>query len=126
MGRKGALCRISVENRIDISGGEDSLVVVTVEAVVGVSGAGHSAAADGGIGTVIVHRVVLRVGGVPARIVHDLGVVACTEVAVAVAAVIAVADAMVVVAAVIATVVYGLAFDVIAGVVVDAENLRLL
>jgi len=43
--RKGALRRISVENRVDISGGEDGLVAVAVEAVVGVSSAGHDAAA---------------------------------------------------------------------------------
>jgi len=53
--------------------------------------------------------------GVPTQIIHNLGVVACTKVVVAVTAV---ADAVVVVAAVIATVVCGLAFDVIAGVVV--------
>ena len=59
LGRKGVLHHISVENRVNISGSKDGLVVVMVEAVVGVSSAGHGATADGGIGAIIVHRVIL-------------------------------------------------------------------
>jgi len=129
LGRKGALRRISVENRVDISGGEDGLVAVAVEAVVGVRGTGHDAAAVvvAGNVAVVARCAVFGIETIAAWIVHDLGVVACTKLAVAVAAVAAVAVSVVVVAAVVAAVACGLAFDVVAGVfVVVAGDLRLL
>ena len=118
-----------LEDRLDVEGCGDGLVAVTVKAVVEVSGAGHIATAIVVAGKVVVvaRCTVLGIEAVAAWVVHELGVIACTKLVVAVAAVAAVADAMVVVAAMITAVVCGLAFDVVARVfVVVAGDLHLL
>jgi len=118
-----------LEDGLDVEGCGDGLVTVAVEAVVEVSGTGYVAAAVVVAGKVvfIAQCAVLGIEAVATWVVHELGVIACTKLAVAVAAVAAVAVSVVVVAAVIAAVVCGLAFDVIAGVfVVVAGDSHLL
>jgi len=113
-----------LEDGLDVEGCGDGLVAV--EAVVEVSGAGHVAAAVVVAGKVVIvaRCAVLGIEAVAAWVVHELGAIACTQVAVAVAAV---AVAVVVVTAVVAAVACGLAFDVVAGVfVVVTGDLRLL
>ena len=110
-----------LEDRLDIKGCRDGLVAVAVKAVVEVSGAGHVAAGVVVAGKVVIvaRYTILGIEAVAAWVIHELGVVACTKVAVAVA--------MVVVAAVVTAVACGLAFDVVAGVfVVVTGDLRLL
>ena len=115
-----------LEDGLDVEGCGDGLVAVVVEAVVEVSSAGHIATAVVVAGKVVIvaRCAVLGIEAVAAWVVHELGVIACTQVAVAVAAV---AVAVVVVTTVVAAVVCSLAFDVIAGVfVVVAGDLHLL
>src|SRR6266704_4106192 len=78
LGRKGALRRISVENRVNISGSEDGLVAVAVEAVVGVSGAGHDATAVvvAGNTAVVVRCAAFGIETIAAWIVHELALAA--------------------------------------------------
>jgi len=78
LGRKRALRRISVENRVDIGGGEDGLVVVAAEAVVGVSGAGHDAAAVvvAGNVAVVAQCTIFGIETIAAWIVHELALAA--------------------------------------------------
>jgi hypothetical protein len=60
----------------NVGGSEDGLVVIAVEGVVRVGGAGHAAAAAAGIGgrRVSSHPRFLGIGGIPTRIVHGLAI----------------------------------------------------
>ena len=60
----------------DVGGSEDCLVVITVEGVVGVGGAGHLAGGGGGIGSDIVYQAIPSIEGIPTQIVHGLAIVA--------------------------------------------------
>ena len=51
--RAGNVYRIKGEEEVDVRGGEDALIVVVVEAVVGVGIAGHVIMAAGGTVAVI-------------------------------------------------------------------------
>jgi len=141
------LREVDGENRVDVGGCEDDLVVVAVAGAVGVSGsAGHAVAAAAAAVAGVAHGAVLRVEGASAWIVHKLAFAAGAEVAVlahvGVAVVVAVAavvdatgvvvcwlafDAIVVVVSAVVLAVCCLAFDVaVGGVVVILGNLRLL
>jgi hypothetical protein len=63
--RAGNLHRIEGLEGVNVWGGKDSLVAVTVEAVVGVSIAGHIITAASTV-AIIVHWAILSIGGVPA------------------------------------------------------------
>lgn len=69
--REGDLHEIKGKEGVNAVGGEDVLVVVAVEAVMGVVGGAENVAAGAIIDT---HRAVLEVESVAAWIVHELAV----------------------------------------------------
>jgi len=141
------LCEVNGENRVNVGGCEDDLVVVAVTGAVGVSGsARRTVTAAAAAVTGVTHGAILGVEGASTWIIHKLAFAAGAKVAVlarvgvvvvvVVAAVVDAAsvvacwlafDAIVVVVGAVVLTVCCLAFDVaVRGVVVVLGNLHLL